>query len=206
MAKPLPGRALLAGLGLALTGALCSFLILNFKFQTADLIAANQKNRLDAMVSKMLPLNPQNNLELDCRLFSDPKIGNGMRLLRAFENGEFKGTILTFTSTKGYASPLILIGGFDTAGRIYRIDIALSNETPGLGDKVDYDHGQFLDALSGLGIDDAVFDVTKFGGDFDYITGATVTSRAIILAAYDALKALEGLDAVSLPKCRREIP
>ena len=42
----------------------------------------------------------------------------------------------------------------------------------------------------------------KYGGDFDYFTGATVTSRATVLATYNALKELEKIDTVKLNKCR----
>ena len=41
-----------------------------------------------------------------------------------------------------------------------------------------------------------------FGGDFDFITGSTVTSRATVIATRDALKTLNEIDLDSLPKCK----
>ena len=202
MAKNNFKRALGAGFALAITGALCVFLILYASLRTQDLIAKNNNERINTQVAKLLPLKSDVDFSLECRLLSDPRVGQNMRVLKATQEGQEVGTIMLFATSRGYSNPLILVGGFDSNQKIHRIDIALSKETPGLGDKVDRKHGNFLEALNGLGKDDANFEVKKFGGDFDYITGATVTSRAIILASHDALEALHDLDFKNLPQCR----
>ena len=55
--------------------------------------------------------------------------------------------------------------------------------------------------LNGKNLENSTWDVKKFGGDFDYITGSTVTSRAIVLATSDALKVLNKTDIVKLKIC-----
>ena len=98
--------------------------------------------------------------------------------------------------------PLVLIAGFTADKKVYKADIFISHETPGLGDKVDRNHGDFLDMMNGKGLE-ANWDVKKFGGDFDYITGSTVTSRAVVTATGDALSALNDINVQDLKPCRK---
>ena len=95
-----------------------------------------------------------------------------------------------------------MIAGFTPDKKVYKADIYFSQETPGLGDKVDRDHGNFLDQLSGHSLLSANWDVKKNGGDFDFITGSTVTSRATVIATSQALKELNSFDIRSLKKCK----
>ncbi len=199
------GRAFKAGVIMALTGALCVFLILTAQEKTASLIKSNQDARLAAMVSSLLPIEDESRLNLKCNLISDPRIGQNMRLLSAYEGEKLAGYIMQHSTSCGYSNPLILISGFTPDKKIYKTDIQISNETPGLGDKVDRHHGNFMDAFNGLGLGDKNFEVKKFGGDFDYITGATVTSRAVVLAAFDALSVINEKDLSRLPVCKDKL-
>ena len=125
-----------------------------------------------------------------------------MKLYAASDASGIKGYMLQYSTARGYSNPLILAASFTADKELYRADIQFSRETPGIGDKVDRRHGAFLDQLSGRSLENARWDVRKFGGDFDYITGATVTSRAVILASRDALAVLNETDFSALPKCR----
>ncbi len=195
-------RALLAGLFLAVIGGLCFALIIAARNSTAEAIAANRAASERAMVQTLLPATEfGEDLQLQCRLISDPRIGQNMKLYTAYQGSEIKGYILQYSTSRGYSNPLIMISGFKADKSIYRADIQFSRETPGLGDKPDRHHGNFLDALSGKTLDNVSWDVKKFGGDFDYITGATVTSRALILASRDALAVLSEADIAALPEC-----
>ena len=97
---------------------------------------------------------------------------------------------------------ILVVAGFTADKKVYMADIFFSQETPGLGDKVDRAHGNYLDQFNNLGLEDTKWDVKKYGGDFDYFTGATVTSRATVIATYNALKELEKIDTVKLNKCK----
>ena len=105
------------------------------------------------------------------------------------------------SESKGYGGRIKLLVAVDTEGKVLDFNILEHNETPGLGDRIDRKHGDYLDAFSGLGLEDAKWDVKKYGGDFDYFTGATVTSRAAVLAMRDALKTLEKTDIQRLKDC-----
>lgn len=196
-------RSFLAGLFLAVIGAVCFALIILAQNDTKDLIATNRAAQEQEIADTLLP--PEvfgSDLEVDCYLISDPRIGQNMKLYAARSGNEIKGYIMQYSTARGYSNPLIMISSFNADKSLYRADIQFSRETPGIGDKLDRRHGNFLDALTGKNLDNVNWDVKKFGGDFDYLTGATVTSRALILASRDALQVLSERELDSLPKCR----
>ncbi len=199
----LNARALIAGLILALIGAICFGLIIWAQADTRALISHNRGAAEMQVISTLLP--PEHfgqDLDLDCRLISDPRIGRNMKLITATKDGEVKGYIMQYSTARGYSNPLILAASFEADKRLYRVDIQFSRETPGIGDKVERRRGNYLDALQGKDLNNVRWDVKKFGGDFDYFTGATVTSRAVILASRDALAVLQDAKPTSLPRCR----
>lgn len=196
-------RSFLAGLFLALIGAVCFALIILAQNDTQALIAHNRAAQEQEIADTLLP--PEvfgSSLTMDCYLISDPRIGQNMKLYAAREGDQIKGYILQYSTARGYSNPLVMISSFNADKSLYRADIQFSRETPGIGDKLDRRHGTFLDALSGKNLENVKWDVKKFGGDFDYVTGATVTSRALILASRDALQVLSEADLSRLKKCR----
>lgn len=77
----------------------------------------------------------------------------------------------------GYAGRIALMIGVTPDGKVYGLAVLDQNETPGLGNKITQESftGQFL----GKDLDTSRWEVKKAGGDFDQITAATVSSRAI---------------------------
>lgn len=197
-------RAALAGLFLALTGFVCLALILLAGHDSADLIAHNRAEKEAQIISTLLPAKDFGaDLTLQCKLVSDRRIGNNMKLYLAYDKEKaLRGYIMQFSTSRGYASPMILVASFDANKNIYRSEIQLSRETPGLGDKVDRKHSDFLDQFHGQNLTSVRWDVKKFGGDLDYFTGATVTSRAVVLANHDALQVLSEINPQTLPDCK----
>ncbi|MCR5537469.1 MAG: FMN-binding protein [Succinivibrio sp.] len=196
-------QALWAGLSLALITTLCLILVGTIQSRSELL----QKEQLDSKTSRyitsLLPPEAQGEeVAFQCKLINDKKLGRKMPLYIALKQEQIVGYLLSYQTNMGYSNPLILIAGFDANKQIYKVDIQVSNETPGLGDKVDRQHGTFLDALSGKG-SGVRYDVKKYGGDFDYITGSTVTSRAVIVSTGEALSFLMNTDLDKLANCGR---
>lgn len=197
-------RALLAGISLGLITGLCIAAVLYAKHSTENLIEEIGLKKFDIQISSLLPPEASDpRAKLKCRVVRSEEIGGRMPLYVATLDDKILGYILSYSTNMGYSAPLILVAGFTADKKIYKVDLQISNETPGIGDLVDRKHGDFLDNLNGYGINDAKFDVKKFGGDFDYITGSTVTSRATVKATGIALKVLEKTDISTLPVCRK---
>ena len=80
---------------------------------------------------------------------------------------------------KGYASDIDMLVGIDSRGTIKGIKITSHQETPGLGDKIveikpAEDKPWFLTQFEGRKVHDLSLE------DLDAITGATITSEAVI--------------------------
>ncbi len=196
-------RALWAGFSLAFISVICCVIVLKSDSETARIIERNESAAIVKTVNKLLPPDAAKGTSFKCYLIDDPRVGHNMRMYTASRDDEIKGYIMTYSTNRGYSVPLVFIAGFTPDLKVYKADIFISHETPGLGDKVDRNHGAFLDMLNGKGLSDAAWDVKKFGGSFDYITGSTVTSRAVVTATGDALRTLSDLDLAKLKSCHR---
>ncbi len=197
-------RALLSGLSLAIVSGACVGLIMYASDTTSEIRENNKNSGLRAKINQLLPEDAKGaGIKYTCYAISKSKnIGHNQKLYVASKDLDIKGYVLTYSTSLGYSDPLVMIGGFTPDRKVYKTDIYFSQETPGLGDKVDRDHGDFLDQLSGHNLSDANWDVKKNGGDFDFITGSTVTSRATVIATSKALKELEDIDLSRLKKCK----
>ena len=64
-------------------------------------------------------------------------------------------------------------------------------ETPGLGDKIDIKKSDWIRSFEGRSLEnteESGWAVKKDGGEFDQMTGATITPRAIVNAVYKGLQ------------------
>lgn len=114
------------------------------------------------------------------------------------------------TATRGYADEIRMLIGVNLEGKVTGLVVAEAHETFGLGNNALTDHqflAQFLnssgtfavatageDAFSGATGEVAEVDETV---DVDAITGATVTSKAIIRCVNSAVAYVTGADADS---------
>ena len=76
--------------------------------------------------------------------------------------------------------------GMDPEGTVAGIEILTHNETPGLGDKITLP--VFKDTFAGKNLQNADWRVKKDGGEFDQITGATISPRAVVGAVRRGLE------------------
>ena len=97
---------------------------------------------------------------------------------------------LPVTSRTGYSGDIDLIVGIQANGEITTVKILEQHETPGLGDLIEAHKSDWLlqfpqKSLENLA--DKQWQVKKDGGNFDQITGATITPRAVVTAVHQAL-------------------
>ncbi len=100
----------------------------------------------------------------------------------------------------GYGGEIIVLAGFDVNGKITGVQVLQHKETPGLGANVcerkfqrtifnfnekspEVPTNRYLDQFNGMDSKSAgMWKIRKDGGSFDYMTGATVTGRAVTAA------------------------
>ncbi len=100
------------------------------------------------------------------------------------------GQIYTVSTNEGYNGTIILWMALDKQGHIRGIRVREHRETPGIGDIVDHRVSSWIDQFIGSSAasptpQDWQLDVD--GGQFDHVTGATITSRAVTRAIHRGL-------------------
>jgi electron transport complex protein RnfG len=136
---------------------------------TKDRIAENEAKEIQKAIGKLFPeytdLSAENmNLELnDKTLNGFYEVKNGDETVGYYAN----------VAPKGFKGPVNMLIGLKTDGSVCGIEIIASGETPGIGDKIK--DKKFLNAV--------------IGGNYDTISGATYSSRAVINGTKTAIAA-----------------
>lgn len=105
---------------------------------------------------------------------------------RGRQDGQASGIAFKVTAPDGYSGNIDIMVGIDPAGTVVGIEILSHNETPGLGDKIAFP--EFKNIFAGKNLDNADWRVKKDGGEFDQITGATISPRAVVGAVHKGLE------------------
>ncbi|AMN46295.1 electron transporter RnfG [Steroidobacter denitrificans] len=111
-------------------------------------------------------------------------------IYRARRAGEPTAIVMR-TVAPGYRGPIELLVAIDCDGTLIGVRVLNHDETPGLGDAFEQREPQWLQRFSGLSLShppQARWALEHDGGDFDALTGATITSRAIVTAVRRALE------------------
>jgi electron transport complex protein RnfG len=158
-------------------------------------IEANQRARLLASLSSVLDASLLEQ-DLDPVLISalDEELLGSDEAIDVFvpvDGDTPLAAIFASIAPDGYNAPIALLVGLEVpSGRITGVRVVSHRETPGLGDQIDIDKSRWILQFNGKAVDDppaSAWAVTKDEGQFDSITGATVTPRAVIRAVYNTL-------------------
>lgn len=103
------------------------------------------------------------------------------------KDGVISGYAVISTSPKGYGGDIEVLAGFTTEGTVNAVKILSQKETPGLGDTITF--ANFLAQFGGISHKNKVA-LTKYGGQIDYTSGATISPKAVtdaLNAAFDTI-------------------
>ncbi|MAE08654.1 MAG: RnfABCDGE type electron transport complex subunit G [Bacteroidetes bacterium] len=154
---------------------------------TKEPIALAKKKKLEAAIKTVLP-------EFDTLRSEKIALGDGedsLVLYFASKSKKVIGTAIKTYTMKGFSGRIELMVGFLQDGTINNTAVVSHKETPGLGDKMDIRKSDFPTQFKGKNPSSYKLDVTKYGGDVDAITAATISSRAFcdaVKRAYDAFE------------------
>lgn len=161
---------------------------------TKDKIQSEKELALQRMLVEIVDEKYFNNdVYRDCVLVkSDANIAknNSAKLYRMRKNGDNTAVIIETTTAEGYSGDITIAVGIFTTGKISHVRVIDHKETPGLGDKVEARKSDWLTQFTNKSLDTDNQDkwqVKKDGGQFDAITGATITPRAVVGAVRDSL-------------------
>lgn len=110
----------------------------------------------------------------------------GRTFYRGRTGDELIGIAFKVTAHDGYSGNIDIMVGVFPDGSVVGIEILTHAETPGLGDKIT--HAPFKEQFRDKNLDNIDWRVKKDGGEFDQITGATISPRAVVKAVHAGLK------------------
>lgn len=105
---------------------------------------------------------------------------------RGREEGRINGVAFEVVAPDGYSGDIAVMVGVRPDGALTGVEILRHAETPGLGDKIEEEW--FLQQFPGKTLKNADWRVKKDGGEFDEITGATISPRAVVGAVRRGLE------------------
>lgn len=94
----------------------------------------------------------------------------------------------------GYSGRITLLVAIDQSGKLIGVRVTEHKETPGLGDAIDTNKSDWIHIFKDKSLQNPVEEnwrVRRDNGEFDQITSATITSRAVVKATYNALRYFE---------------
>ena len=187
------------GIFLAATGLVAALVLAYFSKLTAEPITrATAENANKALASVVPPFKNKKSTVFE-----------NIRFTAVYNEYNVCTGIAGETSVKGYGGEIKTLVGINPDGSIRTVIITEQNETPGLGSNVcvrketktlksifsrknnvdSLPPNKILDYYSGKSLEknNNVWQITKDGGNCPYITGATVSSRAVCRAVYNII-------------------
>ena len=157
-----------------------------------DRIAANERARLVARLNSVLdPSLHGRDLRTVQISAADPLLGGGPIGVFVLSDGdEPAATIFATVAPDGYNAPIHLLVGVSPSGTLTGVRAVSHRETPGLGGQIDAAKSDWIRQFDGKSLEmpqPSGWAVKKDDGQFDSLTGATVTSRAVVKAVENTL-------------------
>jgi electron transport complex protein RnfG len=158
---------------------------------TREPIARNESDQLMKVIATVLvPGSYDNEPHRDRIYVRSPELlgrDEPLPLYRARKSGQPVAAVITAVTSHGYIGPVHMLVAIAADGRVEGVRVLAHEETPGLGDRVEDPAWlrQFAGRTPG-DPDTAGWAVRRDGGRFDAISGATISSRAVIHAVRDA--------------------
>jgi electron transport complex protein RnfG len=152
--------------------------------------AAAQAEKM-SLINQVLPLTAYDNALLDDFVEVGPTpllgIDDAGRIYRARKGGAPAGLVIEAIAHDGYSGEIGLLVALRADGAVSGVRVIRHKETPGLGDYIDIRKDKRKDApwitqFNGHGLRDvreSQWRLKKDGGRFDFVTGATISARAV---------------------------
>lgn len=183
-----------SGLTLAAIAAVCTGLVATTWHLTAARIAENQQAMLEQSLEPALAGLFFDGKLSESRLVIPPSQGlpgpDPVIVYRVYREGKPVAALVAVTARDGYAGPIRVLVGIDYDGAVTGVRILEHRETPGLGDRIEQGRSDWVLQFDGRSLADpeiSAWRLTRDGGVFDQLSGASVTPRAVLKAIRETL-------------------
>ena len=181
--------------GLSLFAIITAGFIALTQVVTKDKIIEQIKQARSKALLEIVPVGQFDNNLLDNAFWLEAEAQLGLKeageAFVALDQGQARYFILPLVAPDGYTAPIRLIMSVDLSGTVIGLRVIEHKETPGLGDKIDIKKSDWVRLFEGRSLEntpESAWAVKKDGGEFDQLTGATITPRAIVRAVYKGLQ------------------
>ncbi|NIA27335.1 MAG: electron transport complex subunit RsxG [Desulfobulbaceae bacterium] len=182
------------GTTLAIIAAICTALVAATYQLTEERITANEKALLEQALQPALSGLFYEGGVSESRLVIPPPHdlpGNDAALIfRVYAKDRPVAALFAVTARDGFSGVIRVLVGVEFDGTITGVRILQHRETPGLGDKIESARSDWIFQFDGRSMGDPKvtgWAIRNDGGEFDQLTGASVTPRAVIKAIRDTL-------------------
>ena len=179
---------------LALLAAICTALVAATYDLTEERIEDNRQRLLEASLKPLLEgLSYSGELSDSVLEIPPPNELPGntdATIYRVYADGRPLAALFSVIPRDGYAGPIRLLIGVDANGTITRVRVLEHRETPGLGDRIDIKKSDWIEGFRGRSLttpESEGWEIQRDGGEFDQLSGASITSRAVVRAVRDTL-------------------
>jgi len=184
-----------AGWMLAITAFLGTALMAVVNWHSQPYIKENERQVLLKTLNTLIPASMyDNDIVTDTVLLQDVELlgsENASLIYRARKNDDPVAAVMTIIAPDGYTGPIVLLVGVNYAGTIQGVRVVKHRETPGLGDAIDFERDDWILSFNNKSLSKPQapgWKVKRDGGEFDQLTGATITPRAVVKAVHKALQ------------------
>jgi electron transport complex protein RnfG len=182
------------GATLAVIAAICTTLVAATYQITRERIVANDKALLEQALQPALADVFYEGGVSESRLVMLPPHdlpGSDAALIyRVYAQDKPVAALLAVTARDGFSGVIRILVGVEFDGAITGVRILQHRETPGLGDKIESTRSDWIFQFDGRSMGNPEvtgWAIRNDGGEFDQLTGASVTPRAVIGAIRDTL-------------------
>ena len=161
---------------------------------TKKQIAENERRTMLRTLNNILPANTYDNdlINETINLYPDSRLGQTETSVayQAKKDNIVTAVILSVIAPDGYAGAIKLLVGIRADGTLAGVRVISHKETPGLGDAIETKRSNWILGFNNISLDSYDlhgWKVKRDGGQFDQLTGATITPRAIVKAVHQSL-------------------
>jgi electron transport complex protein RnfG len=184
-----------SGATLGIIAAVCTAIVALTWQLTHERIADNRRAWLEQSLAPVMSELTWDNDIIASRFTMSPPHGlpgsEPAIVYRAFDHGKPVAALFVVTARDGYSGPIRLLIGAGHDGRLTGVRILEHRETPGLGDGIESGKSGWIEQFPGRSLVDPApsgWKIRRDGGEFDQLTGASVTPRAVIKAVFETLQ------------------
>jgi electron transport complex protein RnfG len=182
------------GITLALIASICTAMVALTYQLTEARIAANEQAWLERSLQPALSGLFYDSGVTESQLIVPPPHelpgSEAAIIYRVYAEEVPVAALFVVSARDGYAGPIRILVGIDVQGVVTGVHVLEHRETPGLGDRVETTKSDWAKQFSGRSLANpaaAAWAIKRDGGQFDQLTGASVTPRAITKAIKETL-------------------